>query len=152
MLLEAYEARLREQEVNEAYATHIVDLKEQIKLLRDRLFNRKSEQTVDPNTPQLAMFNEPESEPLLAVVERRDEMGNLSAFVPNKKRSALVSFPVRLIVAAAKPVGNSYDGGKGTVVAGKLVLLHSRAVGVGFQKHAIGAGESEDALVSVTDQ
>jgi len=51
MLLEAYEARLREQEVNEAYATHIVDLKEQIKLLRDRLFNRKSEQTVDPNTP-----------------------------------------------------------------------------------------------------
>lgn len=73
MLLEAYEARLREQEVNEAYATHIVDLKEQIKLLRDRLFNRKSEQTVDPNTPQLAMFNEPESEPLLAVVEDADE-------------------------------------------------------------------------------
>jgi transposase len=26
MLLEAYEARLREQEVNEAYATQIVDL------------------------------------------------------------------------------------------------------------------------------
>jgi hypothetical protein len=30
---------------------HIVDLKEQIKLLRDRLFGRKSEQTVDPQTP-----------------------------------------------------------------------------------------------------
>ncbi len=52
---------------------HIVDLKEQIKLLRDRLFNRKSEQTVDPNTPQLAMFNEPENEPLLAVVDDADE-------------------------------------------------------------------------------
>ena len=41
---------------------HIVDLKEQIKLLRDRLFNRKSEQTVEPNTSQLALFNEPESQ------------------------------------------------------------------------------------------
>ena len=49
MLLEAYAARSREQEVKEAYATHIVDLKEQIKLLRDRLFGRKSEQAIDPN-------------------------------------------------------------------------------------------------------
>ncbi|WP_373957412.1 transposase [Pseudomonas putida] len=40
----------------------IVDLKEQVKLLRDRLFNRKSEQTVESNTPQLALFNEPESQ------------------------------------------------------------------------------------------
>lgn len=40
----------------------IVDLKEQVKLLRDRLFNRKSEQTVEFNTPQLALFNEPESQ------------------------------------------------------------------------------------------
>ena len=32
----------------------IVDPKEQVKLLRDRLFNRKSEQTVESNTPQLA--------------------------------------------------------------------------------------------------
>lgn len=38
----------------------IVDLKEQVKLLRDRLFSRKSEQTVETNTPQLALFNEPE--------------------------------------------------------------------------------------------
>lgn len=72
MLLEAYAARSREQEVKEAYATHIVDLKEQIKLLRDRLFGRKSEQAIDPNTPQLAMFNEAESEPLLTV-EAPDE-------------------------------------------------------------------------------
>lgn len=73
MLLVAYAARSREQEVKEAYATHIVDLKEQIKLLRDRLFNCRSEQTVDPNTPQLAMFNEPESEPLLSVIDDADE-------------------------------------------------------------------------------
>ena len=72
MLLEAYAARSREQEFKEAYATHSVDLKEQIKLLRDRLFGRKSEQTIDPNTPQLAMFKEAESEPLLTV-ETPDE-------------------------------------------------------------------------------
>jgi len=64
MLLETYEARARDQEVKEAYQTHIVDLKEQIKLLRDRIFGRKSEQSVEPNTPQLALFNEPESEPM----------------------------------------------------------------------------------------
>lgn len=39
MLLEALN---RQQEVAQAYQTHIVDLKEQIKLLRDRLFGRKS--------------------------------------------------------------------------------------------------------------
>ncbi len=49
------------QEVKEAYATHIVDLKEQIKLLRDRIFGRKSEQMDEPNTPQLALFNEPKA-------------------------------------------------------------------------------------------
>ena len=72
MLLETYEARARDQEVKEAYQTHIVDLKEQIKLLRDRIFGRKSEQSVEPNTPQLALFNEPESEPM-PVVEDADE-------------------------------------------------------------------------------
>lgn len=72
MLLESYAARaceqsaarVREQEVKEAYTTHIDDLKEQIKLWRDRFFGHKSEQILDPNTPQLAMFNEPESDPL----------------------------------------------------------------------------------------
>lgn len=61
MLLES----LSHQRVTaEAYQTHITDLKEQIKLLRDRLFNRKAEQTVEPNSAQLALFNEPESEPI----------------------------------------------------------------------------------------
>lgn len=56
------EALSRQHVTAEAYLTHIVDLKEQIKLLRDRLFGRKAEQTVEPNTPQPALFNEPKSE------------------------------------------------------------------------------------------
>lgn len=64
----------RDREVKDAYATHIVDLKEQIKLLRDRIFGRKSEQTVEPNTPQLALFNEPESEPMPSVGDADEEV------------------------------------------------------------------------------
>lgn len=64
MLLEALN---RQQEVDSTYQTHIIDLKEQINLLRDRFFERKSEQTVEPNTPQLAQLNEPESEPMPSV-------------------------------------------------------------------------------------
>ena len=48
------------------YKGQIVDLKEQVKLLRDILFGRKSEQAVESDTPQLALFNEAES---LAVLE-----------------------------------------------------------------------------------
>ncbi|MBN3968828.1 transposase, partial [Pseudomonas gregormendelii] len=89
MLLEALS---RQQVTAEAYQTHIVDLKEQIKLLRDRLFGRKSEQTVEPNTPQLALFNEPESEPMpstggadeevVAPTSRRGKRKPLSADLP----------------------------------------------------------------------
>ncbi len=64
LLLEALTRQAKTAQVLEAHEGHIVDLKEQIKLLRDRLFGRKSEQTVEPNTPQLALFNEPESDPL----------------------------------------------------------------------------------------
>ena len=71
MLLEAFS---RQEEVAQSYQTHIVDLKEQIKLLRDRLFGRKSEQTVEPNTPQLALFNEPESEPIPLIVDTEEEV------------------------------------------------------------------------------
>ena len=49
-------------------------MKEQIKLLRDRLFGRKSEQTVEPNTPQLALFNEPESEPMSSIGDADEEV------------------------------------------------------------------------------
>ena len=71
MLLEALG---RQQVTAEAYQSHIVDLKEQIKLLRDRLFGRKSEQTVEPNTPQLALFNEPESEPISSIGDADEEV------------------------------------------------------------------------------
>lgn len=66
--------RARDKEVKEAYETHIVDLKEQIKLLRDRIFGRKSEQTIEPNTLQLPLFNEPESEPMPAVGDADEEV------------------------------------------------------------------------------
>src|SRR3990167_3469972 len=39
----------------------IIQLQEQNALLIQRLFGRKSEQSVDPDSPQLAMFNEAES-------------------------------------------------------------------------------------------
>ena len=60
--------------------------------MRDRLFGRKSEQPAEPNTPQLALFNEPESEPLpligdaeeevVSPVPRRDKRKALSAELP----------------------------------------------------------------------
>ena len=51
-LLEALD--LQEQ-TTQSYQTQILDLKQQLKLLRDRLFGRKSEQTGEPNTPQRAL-------------------------------------------------------------------------------------------------
>lgn len=71
MLLEAFS---RQDVTAEAYETYIVDLKEQIKLLRDRIFGRKSEQTAEPNTQQLALFNEPENEPILPVSDADEEV------------------------------------------------------------------------------
>ncbi|WP_339428565.1 transposase, partial [Pseudomonas sp. RA_105y_Pfl1_P41] len=78
-----------------AHHRQVVDLKEQIKLLRDRLFGRKSEQTVDPETPQLVLFNEAESvavpiadnadeeaEEVVAPVKRRGKRKPLSADLP----------------------------------------------------------------------
>ena len=47
-------------------------LEEQVALLRQRLFDRQSEQTVDPATPQMALFNEAEHEVELAY-EAADE-------------------------------------------------------------------------------
>lgn len=91
MLLEAFELLGRQQEIDQAHQSQIVDLKEQIKLLRDRLFGRKSEQTADPQTPQLALFNEPESveltapeddEEVVAPSPRRGKRKPLSADLP----------------------------------------------------------------------
>ena len=52
----------------------IVILKEQFKLLHDRIFGRKSEQTVEPNTPQLAFFSGPESESMPIVGDAEEEV------------------------------------------------------------------------------
>ncbi len=68
------EALSRQEESAQAYQTHIVDLKEQTKLLRDRLFGPRSEQTIEPNTPQLALFNEPEREPMPLVGDADEEV------------------------------------------------------------------------------
>ena len=76
----------------EADKGQIVDLKEQVKLLRDRLFGRKSEQTTDAQTPQLVLFNEVESveltdtqddeEVVVASSPRRGKRKPLSADLP----------------------------------------------------------------------
>ena len=70
----------------------IVDLKEQVKLLRDRLFGRKSEQTIDPQTPQLALFNEPESVVTPVAVEP-----DVEVVAPTKRRGKRKPLPADLI-------------------------------------------------------
>ena len=90
MLLEAFNRQ--EETAAQAYQIYIVDLKAQIKLARDSLFGRKSEQTVEPSTPQLALFNEPESEPMpladdadeevVAPTPRRGKRKPMSADLP----------------------------------------------------------------------
>jgi transposase len=71
MLNEMLEQMLSERQL---YKGQIVDLKEQVKLLRDRLFGRKSEQTAEADTPQLALFNEAESVAVLkeGIVENEE--------------------------------------------------------------------------------
>ncbi|RMO97354.1 ISPsy5, transposase [Pseudomonas syringae pv. philadelphi] len=63
---------------------HIVDLKEQIKLLRDRLFGRKSEQTVEPKTPTRAIHQPvgDADEEVVAPVKWRGKRKPLSADLP----------------------------------------------------------------------
>ena len=92
LLLESLAQQAKTAEALLAQQGQIVDLKEQIKLLRQRLFGRKSEQTVDPQTPQLALFNEPESlavpvtdesdEEVVAPTKLRGKRKPLSADLP----------------------------------------------------------------------
>ena len=90
LLKQMLEQMLSERQL---YKGQIVDLKEQVKLLRDRLFGRKSEQTVETDTPQLALFNEAESvavleegiaekEEVVAPTPRRGKRKPLSADLP----------------------------------------------------------------------
>jgi hypothetical protein len=58
LLKQLLEQMLLERESNKGLIVH---LEEENALLRQRLFGRKSEQTADPATPPLALFNEAES-------------------------------------------------------------------------------------------
>ncbi len=69
----------------------IVHLEEENALLRQRLFGRKSEQTADPATPQLALFNEAES-----VVEATDENAEEEVVAPAKRRGKRKPLPADL--------------------------------------------------------
>ncbi|RJG09824.1 IS66 family transposase [Pseudomonas cavernicola] len=89
MLLEALG---RQEEVAQAFQVQIVDLKEQIKLLRQRLFGRKSEQSVEPGTPQLALFNEAES----VAIPATDETGEEEVVAPTKRRGKRKPLPADL--------------------------------------------------------
>src|SRR5476651_220661 len=66
-------------------------LEEQVALLRQRLFARKSEQTVDPATPQMALFNEAEHE-----VEPATETSEEEVVAPTKQRGKRKKLPADL--------------------------------------------------------
>lgn len=67
-------------------------LEEQNALLRQRLFGRKSEQSADSTTPQLALFNEVETELATAVEPDADE----EAVAPSKRRGKRKPLPAEL--------------------------------------------------------
>lgn len=66
-------------------------LEEENALLRQRLFGRKSEQTADPATPQMALFNEAES-----VAEPIGEDVEEEVVAPNKRRGKRKPLPADL--------------------------------------------------------
>ena len=68
-------------------------LQEENTLLRQRLFGRKSEQSVDPQSPQLAMFNEAES---LAAEVPAEQDEETVAPTPAKKRGKRKPLPAEL--------------------------------------------------------
>lgn len=69
----------------------IIRLEEQNALLLQRLFGRKSEQTADAVTPQLALFNEVES-----IVEPVDEASDEEVVAPTKRRGKRKPLPADL--------------------------------------------------------
>jgi hypothetical protein len=66
-------------------------LEEENALLRQRLFGRKSEQTTDPPTPQLALFNEVES-----IAEADCDVVEEEIFTPTKRRGKRRPLPADL--------------------------------------------------------
>ncbi|WP_122809608.1 IS66 family transposase, partial [Pseudomonas viridiflava] len=88
LLKQLLEQMLFERETTKG---RIVHLEEENALLRQRLFGRKSEQTADPATPQLALFNEAES-----VVEAIDENAEEEVVAPVKRRGKRKPLPADL--------------------------------------------------------
>ena len=100
----------------------VVHLEEENALLRQRLFGRKSEQTIDPATPQLALFNEAES-----VAEPAAEEAEEEVVAPTKHRGKRKPLPVdlpRIEVIHELPE-------------------HELTCACGCRKHAIGEETSE---------
>lgn len=88
LLKQLLEQMLLERESNKG---RIVHLEEENALLRQRLFGRKSEQTADSATPQLALFNEAES-----IAEPVDEDTEEEVVSPAKRRGKRKPLPADL--------------------------------------------------------
>lgn len=88
LLKQLLEQMLIERESNKG---RIVHLEEENALLRQRLFGRKSEQTADLATPQLALFNEAES-----IAEPVDEDVEEEVIAPGKRRGKRKPLPADL--------------------------------------------------------
>ncbi|MBN2975172.1 IS66 family transposase [Pseudomonas lactucae] len=88
LLKQLLEQMLIERESNKG---RIVHLEEENALLRQRLFGRKSEQTADLATPQLALFNEAES-----IAEPVDEDVEEEVVAPGKRRGKRKPLPADL--------------------------------------------------------
>jgi len=88
LLKQLLEQMLRERTSDKG---KIVHLEEENALLRQRLFGRKSEQTADAATPQLALFNEAES-----VVEAIDDNVEEEVVAPAKRCSKRKPLPADL--------------------------------------------------------
>ncbi len=65
----------------------VAQLQEQNALLLQRLFGRKSEQTVDPDSPQLPLLNEAEALLEVAPEASAEEQAQAAAGQPASRRS-----------------------------------------------------------------
>lgn len=116
--------QLLEQMINERASDKgkIVHLEEEVALLRQRLFGRKTEQTGDAATPQLPLFDEAES-----LAEPLDEADDEEVVAPTKRRGKRKPLPAdlpRIEVVHELPE-------------------HELTCACGCRKHAIGEEVSE---------
>ena len=116
--------QLLEQMINERASDKgkIVHLEEEVALLRQRLFGRKTEQTSDAAMPQLPLFDEAES-----LAEPLDEAGDEEVVAPTKRRGKRKPLPAdlpRIEVVHELPE-------------------HELTCACGCRKHAIGEEVSE---------